>query len=225
MGNYLSTASLWGERSIPQLRMEPQHPRPVARPRTSSTARPSPASNQFLAIPGNLEQQATWEFDLAICELEADGPTDAAKHFTNGLTLEPDLPMRPIAAYYLEKLGKPVPQARESAGGKAPVEGSRQGDGIRPGNRFQAADSAGAFARWGHAAGCEGGRGAAIRFLQGRNPREGRQGPGAPEETRGAEARSSLSHRSTLAFFRGSASVGRVRTVVGLGISTTCQAE
>jgi hypothetical protein len=45
-----------------------------------------------------------------MCELEAGLPVDAAEHFTNALTWAPDLPIRPIAAYYLEKLGKPVPE-------------------------------------------------------------------------------------------------------------------
>ena len=44
-----------------------------------------------------------------MCQLEAGMPEDAAAHFTKALTLAPDLPVRPIAAYYLEKMGKPVP--------------------------------------------------------------------------------------------------------------------
>ena len=42
-------------------------------------------------------------------QLEAGMPDDAAAHFTQALTLAPDLGVRPIAAYYLEKIGKPVP--------------------------------------------------------------------------------------------------------------------
>ena len=63
----------------------------------------------FLALPSTLTQQASWEFDLAMCDLEAGMPEDAATHFTQALTLAPELGVRPIAAYYLEKLGKPVP--------------------------------------------------------------------------------------------------------------------
>jgi hypothetical protein len=36
-------------------------------------------------------------------------PEDAATHFTKALTLTPELPTRLIAAYYLGKMGKPVP--------------------------------------------------------------------------------------------------------------------
>lgn len=62
-----------------------------------------------MTIPGTLSEQATWEFDLAMCELESGTPNNAAEHFTRALTLVPGLQVRPIAAYYLEKIGKPVP--------------------------------------------------------------------------------------------------------------------
>jgi tetratricopeptide (TPR) repeat protein len=121
LGNYLSTASLWGDRAIPQLRMERTN-RALGAGKGFILGQAVAASNQFLSIPGNLEQQASWEFDLALCELEAGRPEEAAKRFANALTLEPDLATRPIAAYYLEKLGKPVPPKREAAGaGKAPA--------------------------------------------------------------------------------------------------------
>jgi tetratricopeptide (TPR) repeat protein len=126
-GNYLSTASLWGERSIPQLRMD-RSTRALAAAKSLINGQAAAASNSFLAIPGNLEQQASWEFDLAVCELEAGRPEEAAKHFTNCLTIEPDLGTRPIAAYYLEKLGKPVPPKRTGSGGSKAV-----GDVAKPG--------------------------------------------------------------------------------------------
>ncbi len=68
------------------------------------------ATDLFLTVPGTLAKQASWEFDLAMCELEAGLPADAAEHFANALTWAPDLAVRPIAAYYLEKMGKPVPE-------------------------------------------------------------------------------------------------------------------
>lgn len=115
LANYLSTASLWGDRAIPQLRMERTN-RSLAAGKGLILGQALVATNQFLTIPGNLEQQAGWEFDLGICELESGRPEEAAKRFTNALSLEPDLPMRPIAAYYLEKLGKPVPPKRGAEG-------------------------------------------------------------------------------------------------------------
>src|SRR5262249_37736040 len=60
----------------------------------------------------------------AICELEAGRPEEAAKHFTNALTLSPDMPTRPIAAYYLEKLGKAVPPKRSKADPTSPAVGT-----------------------------------------------------------------------------------------------------
>ena len=70
------------------------------------------ATNTFLALPSSLSQQAMWEFDLAMCQLEGGLPDAAAEHFTKALTLDPDLPTRPIAEYYLQKIGKPVPPKR-----------------------------------------------------------------------------------------------------------------
>jgi tetratricopeptide (TPR) repeat protein len=125
MGNYLSTATLWGEQSIPRLRMD-RSTRALGAAKNLVNGQAGLASNQFLSIPGNLEQQATWEFDLAVCELEGGRPEESAKHFTNALTLEPDLTTRPIAEYYLEKLGKPVPPKREgSRAAKPPASGAK----------------------------------------------------------------------------------------------------
>ncbi len=80
-----------------------------------------------MSLPSTLMQQATWQYDLAKCELESGLPEKAAEHFTSALTLAPDLITRPIAAYYLEKMGKPVPppSKRESwtPGPKTPAAG------------------------------------------------------------------------------------------------------
>jgi tetratricopeptide (TPR) repeat protein len=119
LGNYLSTASLWNERSIPQVRLM-RSSRTLDAAKALAHGQAIAAVDQFLGIPGSLDQQASWEFDLAICQLEAGLPDEAARHFTAALTLEPDLSMRPIAAYYLEQMGKPVPPKRE-ARGKAKV--------------------------------------------------------------------------------------------------------
>ena len=111
LGNYLSTASLWNERSLPQVRME-RSSRILMAGKSFTRGELMQATNQFLGIPESLERQATWEFDVAICQLEAGLPDAAAEHFTKSLTLEPNLTVRPIAAYYLEKMGKPVPPRR-----------------------------------------------------------------------------------------------------------------
>ena len=121
LGNYLSTASLWNERSLPQVRME-RSSRILMAGKSFTRGELMQATNQFLGIPESLERQATWEFDVAICQLEAGLPDAAAEHFTKSLTLEPNLTVRPIAAYYLEKMGKPVPPRREAPGTAKPAQ-------------------------------------------------------------------------------------------------------
>ena len=71
-------------------------------------------TNAFLALPTSLGQQATWQYDLGMCQIEAGMPVDAAESLTKALTLAPDLGVRLIAAYYLEKMGKPVPPPAKS---------------------------------------------------------------------------------------------------------------
>ena len=93
LGNYLSTASLWNERSLPQVRME-RSSRILMAGKSFTRGELMQATNQFLGIPESLDRQATWEFDVAICQLEAGLPDAAAEHFTKSLTLEPE-PDRP----------------------------------------------------------------------------------------------------------------------------------
>jgi tetratricopeptide (TPR) repeat protein len=108
LGNYLSTVSLWKDRAIPRVRFD-RSSRVLSASSSLTHGEAVQATNLFVALPSTLNQQASWEFDLAMCSLEAGMPEDAATHFTQALTLAPDLGVRPIAAYYLEKLGKPVP--------------------------------------------------------------------------------------------------------------------
>jgi tetratricopeptide (TPR) repeat protein len=120
LGNYMSTASLWEQRSIPALRMD-RSSRALSAGRSFIHGEAMGANNMLQGISTSLAQQATWEFDLAMCQLEGGRPDEAADHFTKALTLEPDLPVRPIAAYYLERLGKPVPPKRERPGASKPA--------------------------------------------------------------------------------------------------------
>ncbi len=112
LGNYLSTASLWGDRAIRQLQMS-RAASVIGAGRSLYRGQGLAAVNGFLSIPGNLGLQASWEYELGLCELEAGRPEEAARHLANALNLEPDMTNRPIAAYYLEKLGKPVPASRK----------------------------------------------------------------------------------------------------------------
>jgi tetratricopeptide (TPR) repeat protein len=118
MGNYLSAISLWQERAIPSLRQE-RSARVLGAARAMFLGEAMSVADTDMSIPGSIDQQANWEFDLAMCRLEAGAGTDAAENFKNALTLSPDMALRPVAAYYLEQLGKPVPPPSANAGATA----------------------------------------------------------------------------------------------------------
>jgi tetratricopeptide (TPR) repeat protein len=108
LGNYLSAATLWKERAIPRTRSD-RSGKLLASATALTRGEALQTANAFLALPASLRQQATWLYDLAMCQLEAGMPSDAAESFSKALTLAPDLAVRRLAEYYLEKLGKPVP--------------------------------------------------------------------------------------------------------------------
>jgi tetratricopeptide (TPR) repeat protein len=110
LGNYLSASTLWIERAIPKVRFDRSN-RVILAAQGLTRGEAISATNIFTSMPGTLTQQAQWEYDVAMCQLEAGAPEESAKHFTQALTLAPELPTRPIAAYYLEKMKKPVPPA------------------------------------------------------------------------------------------------------------------
>ncbi len=117
LGNYNSAATMWKDRAIPRLRYE-RTARALSAGQSLTRGEGIIASNAFLSLPSMIGQQASWEFDLAMCQLESGVPLEAAEHFTKALTIYPDLPVRAIAAYYLEKMGKPVPPPSKA---KTPV--------------------------------------------------------------------------------------------------------
>jgi Tfp pilus assembly protein PilF len=108
LGNYLSTASLWQDRAIPRLRLD-RSAKALFVGQRMMRGDLLGATNDTMAVPGLIRRQASWAFELAQCLLESGEPARAAEHFTNCLTLTPDLVVRPIVAYYLEKMGKPIP--------------------------------------------------------------------------------------------------------------------
>jgi len=119
LGNYLSAATLWQDRAIPRLRLD-RSSRVLSAGTALFRGEAMQATNTLLAVPGTLTQQGSWEYDLALCKLEGGLPEEAAEHFTKALTLAPDLAVRPVAAYYLEKLGKPVPPPTPKPAKKPP---------------------------------------------------------------------------------------------------------
>jgi tetratricopeptide (TPR) repeat protein len=108
MGNYFSAATLWDKWAIPRVRAD-RSGRVLAAATGLTRGDAVQTTNSFMAMPGSLRQHAMWLYELALCQLEGGLPEPAGENFTKALTLSPDINIRPIAAYYLEKIGKPVP--------------------------------------------------------------------------------------------------------------------
>ncbi len=125
LGNYEYAATFWVQRAIPGMQYELARMAPATSQAFLKGAI-KPATREFLTIPGKISMQASLENEAALCLLEAGQPRAAAEHFAQALTLEPNLATRPVAAYYLEKLGMPVPPAPEAdkpgAAATAPAE-------------------------------------------------------------------------------------------------------
>ena len=112
LGNYENAVSLWRDKSIAQVRTQ-RSMQATAAGQILLGGDPTTSVRQFLEVPEKVETQAGWEFELAMAALEGGLPPDvAADHFQAALKLEPNLAVRPVIAYYLEKLGKPVPPPR-----------------------------------------------------------------------------------------------------------------
>jgi hypothetical protein len=116
LGNYEYAAQLWENRAITQLRFD-RGSRALAASASLLRGQVKPATSMFLDLPGKVAVQASWDFDLGLCRLEMAKPDLAPAPLTEALTLVPDMALRPVAAYYLEKLGQPVPPLKPAAPG------------------------------------------------------------------------------------------------------------
>ena len=114
LGNYTTAAHLWQERAIPRLRFD-RGMRALTMAQLLTRGELTHANNISLILPTLVSRQAHLEYDLALCLLESGSPDRAAEYFTRALKLVPELSVRPIIAYYLEKLGKPVPELPKKA--------------------------------------------------------------------------------------------------------------
>jgi len=114
LGNYTTAAHLWQERAIPRLRFD-RGMRALTMAQLLTRGELTHATNISLILPTLVSRQAHLEYDLALCLLESGSPDRAAEYFTRALKLVPELSVRPIIAYYLEKLGKPVPELPKKA--------------------------------------------------------------------------------------------------------------
>ena len=114
LGNYTTAAHLWQERAIPRLRFD-RSLRALTMAQLLTRGELTHATNISLILPTLVSRQAHWEYELALCLLESGSPDRAAEYFTRALKLVPELSVRPIITYYLEKLGKPVPELPKKA--------------------------------------------------------------------------------------------------------------
>src|SRR5262249_26336755 len=131
LGNYLSAATLWQDRAIPRVRFD-RSTRALTAAGSLTRGDTVNATDAFLALPATLNQQATWEYDLAMCQLEAGTPDEAAEHLKTALSPAADLAVRPIAASYLEKPGKPVPPLPKTGQRTAMPAGPASGPTDKP---------------------------------------------------------------------------------------------
>ena len=115
LGNYEQAVFLWRDKSVNQLQTQRGMMAPAATVMMLN-GDPMASTRMFLELPEKVDQQAEWEFELGLAALEGGLPSElAAEHFTTALKLEPNLAVRPVIAYYLEKLGKPVPPPKAEA--------------------------------------------------------------------------------------------------------------
>ncbi|MBX6313188.1 MAG: hypothetical protein IRY99_09780, partial [Isosphaeraceae bacterium] len=112
IGDYDNAALLW-ERAIFQIRMA-QALESLQAARQLLAGQPRASAEQFQGLPNLVSLEASWEADLGFCLLESGHPQAAGEHFTRALTLVPQLSIRPLLAYYLQRLGRPVPEAPEA---------------------------------------------------------------------------------------------------------------
>jgi tetratricopeptide (TPR) repeat protein len=117
IGDYTHAKDLW-RRALSQLRgTEAMQAMAAARSLIQGEAKGATAT--FREVPGLVNEEATWEYELGLCLLEAGNPeiegdtTDAGDHMAKALQLQPRLSIRPLLEYYLKKLDKPIPPVPE----------------------------------------------------------------------------------------------------------------
>jgi tetratricopeptide (TPR) repeat protein len=120
VGNYANAATEW-DRALLQLRGS-ESVDALESVRMVLHGEPRSAATSLQELPGRVRNQADWEFEIGLCLLESGNPELAATHFTKSAELNPNLPARGLVAYYLDRLGKPLPPVDRSTAA-APVDG------------------------------------------------------------------------------------------------------
>jgi hypothetical protein len=122
LGNYSSALAVWNREAIPTLRGQRTLSAPLAT-HALLEGEAGTAARTLLNIPEELARQAAWEFEVGMASLEAGEPVDdTASHLTNALKLAPRMAVRPVIAYYLKKLGRPVPEPPADASKAEPAK-------------------------------------------------------------------------------------------------------
>ncbi len=115
LGNYDGAVPLWRDRAIDEVRKQRSFQAPAAA-QALINGDPVMSTRLFLELPEKVDTQAGWEFEMATAALEGGLPSKfVAEHFLAALKLEPNLTVRPVIAYYLEKLGEAVPPPKAPA--------------------------------------------------------------------------------------------------------------
>jgi len=118
LGNYASATTLWRERAIPRLAYSRTF-KALSAGQRLLLGEAAAATTDNLSLPGMVDREAVWEYELGRNLLESGDPVQAAEHLSKALKLAPDLAYRPLIAYYLERIGEPVPPPKADANANA----------------------------------------------------------------------------------------------------------
>lgn len=113
IGSYDVAGTLW-MRAVHQLR-EVMGAESLEATRNFLRGMVREASETNQQLPEQLSTLTQWEIDLGLGLLEAGLPQIAGEHMEKALKLDPDLPARPLLAYYLDQMGRAVPPPGEKS--------------------------------------------------------------------------------------------------------------
>jgi len=113
LGDYAGAIFGWGNESIPVARLDEMR-RGLMAGQLWLSGEIGSATRTFMELPDQLRAVAARQFELGLVQLESGAPAAAAESLTMALKREPEAEFAPIARYYLEKLGKPVPETKNT---------------------------------------------------------------------------------------------------------------
>jgi tetratricopeptide (TPR) repeat protein len=111
LGNYTGAVQDWQYAAVHQVR-EAKVIEALRSPMALLAGGPQEAIRLAMQVPQRTAVETRWTYELGLVFLEAGYPKEAGAAFTSTLRLSPDQTTRPIAEYYLKKIGLPVPPPR-----------------------------------------------------------------------------------------------------------------